>query len=252
MSNVPPPFSGSEGYRKKSNTGLIIMVIIAVLVGGCILLVGAAAFFGMNAFNSSIKPMIGCAVSFESIHGALRDYARDHGGKLPNAATWQDELRPYVKKSFDEARKEMEGAPDIMRVMNVDSDKWGCYTGSGDDMTGMAFNDAVSGKKVDDLESPMTTVIVFEVEKGEKNLHMPYRKQDEAKSPAIFGDHRGWFEVTWDDAEMISDGKRVEVNARPRRDRSRASSGESNEGAGSNSTSGAGESSGIGGSSSGN
>lgn len=223
MSQVPPPFHGAEGARPKNNTGLIIMIVVAVLVGGCLLAVGMAAFWGMSAFNSGVKPIVGCMVSFQSVHQGLHEYARENGGRLPKADTWQDDLRPYVKKAIENIRKDGDGIDAFARIMNPDGN-WGCYTGEGDKMTGMAFNDAFSGIKVDDIESKATSVLIFEIEEPRSNAHEAYRKREESTSPAIFGDHRGWIEVTWDQAEMLSDGQRVRVDVGNSRNRSRAES----------------------------
>lgn len=211
MSHVPPPFTGAEGARPKNNTGLIIMIVLAVLVGGCILAVGMTAFFGLKAWDQ-VKPIVGCSVAFESVHESLKDYARDHDGKLPPAATWQDELRPYVKASISKLQKEAEGMGDMFKTMDPDG-AWGCKTGKGDEMTGMAFNTELSGKKVDDIESKSTTVIVFEIERPSPNANEPYKARDPNASPSIFGERRGWFEVTWEEADIVNNGQRTRIRS---------------------------------------
>jgi len=40
---------------------------------------------------------ITCASNIQQIATALRNYADDHGGRLPTADHWQDDIKPYVK-----------------------------------------------------------------------------------------------------------------------------------------------------------
>ena len=133
-------------------------MIILVVVGMCVLGAIATTWFGFKMWNTNITPMIGCAMNYESVHESLREYAKEHNGKLPKAATWQEDLRPYVKKAI--ARMKEDGPPEQMgiEIMNADDDKWGCKTGKEGEMTGMYFNDDVSEMKIDDLESKYATL----------------------------------------------------------------------------------------------
>ncbi len=211
------------------------MIVLAVLVGGCILLVGMGAWFGMMGLNQ-IKPIVGCAITFESMHDAIKDYTAENNGKLPSAEKWQDELKPYVARHLGNQMKEAkkEGAEWIMKAMDVERD-WGCYKGDTDNMTGIAFNKALSGKKVDDMESKSTTVILFEIEAPRKNANEEYKRRDEKDSPKIMGSPRGWFEVTWDRVEYSGDSNMNFDTGR--RSRERVSTEPSNESSSETSTS---------------
>jgi hypothetical protein len=174
------------------------MIVLAVLVGGCILLVGMGAWFGMMGINM-VKPLVGCEVTFEALHESIKEYAEEHKGKLPSAEKWQDEMKPYLAKNLGAQVKKVneEGVGWIMKVMDVEKD-WGCYYPNSEKMTGIAFNSALSGKKVDDIESKSTTVILFEIKSPQKNATQKFERLNPDESPKIGDDARGWYEVTWE------------------------------------------------------
>lgn len=149
-----------------------------------------------------LKPIVGCQLTFESMHEAIQDYAEEHNGKLPSAEKWQDEMKPYVARHLGRLVKKMkdEDAGWIMKIMDVEKD-WGCYKGDTEEMTGIAFNKSLSGKKVDDIESKSTSVILFEIEAPKRNASEDFKSLDPKDSPKIFGSIRGWYEVTWDGVE---------------------------------------------------
>lgn len=146
-----------------------------------------ASWFGFRAMNQ-VMPLAGCAIGFEAIDDSLKTYVREHNGKLPPADKWQDELRPYVKKELVRLREN--SGPFDMKVMDPEK-PWGCSAGDGQPETGIAFNDEVAGKKIDDVSE--ATPIVFEVtDKPAANLHMKYVKQDVDKARKLMGQSLGW------------------------------------------------------------
>src|SRR4051794_25590392 len=101
---APPPYR-----QKKSNTGLIIGLIIGGVViccGGPVLLLGGGIIWGLNTFG----PLATCGLAIDDIQTALHDYANDHGGKLPAAATWQDDVKSYYIKA-SQKKKNKQGNP---------------------------------------------------------------------------------------------------------------------------------------------
>jgi hypothetical protein len=198
--------------RPKNNTGLIIGVIALILVGMCVLAIASVSWFGFQAARS-VGPIAACATTYEALHDALQAYTREHDGKLPSAANWQAEMKPYLVKSLEATQKEFEGADKFLKMKFMDPDgEWGCYLDDKGTMSGIAFNADLSGKKVDEIASKATTPIFFEIEKPAANAAMTYKDQDPAKSPTIFGEKRGWFVVTWEDVDSIgSEGRRTNV-----------------------------------------
>jgi hypothetical protein len=204
----PPPYMPP---RKKSNTGLIVGIVIGVVLLCCIAPIGVIVGGGLWVFNKS-KGLIQCTYAFRDVREGLREYAAEHDGKLPPADNWQEDVAPYytkvVSKSSAQDRK-------MFGVMPA-SGTWGCDDGS-NGLTGMALNDDVAGKDVSKLE--MTTdVVLFEVRQATRNAHQKY-VADAADSPKIFGSSRGWFLIRMSGEPMLTKhGKEVPVNTGPNGD----------------------------------
>jgi len=183
---APPPY---VTQKPKKTSGLVIGLVIAAVALCCcgpLALLGGGYFFGMNVGNQVIP----CSLAFTNVSKALKDYANDHGGKLPKAETWMDDVRSYYKK---EAEKKT-GLP--FKVMPAEGD-WGCTTG--DQRTGITFNSSLAGKKLDSIKDK-DTPLVFETPTIAANSHAPYKELDISKSPKynIMGKtpNRGWYVST--------------------------------------------------------
>lgn len=73
-------------------------------------------------------------------------YAQDHNETLPDADQWVDQIMPYVKSES------------IFRDPAAPDQKWS-----------YAYNGNLSGTLLSDLESPATTVLIFESSSSKKN-----------------------------------------------------------------------------------
>jgi hypothetical protein len=94
-----PSYSGDLGpVKKKSNIGCIIGGIVAGLCLCCG--IGAFALFqvGKNAMSGAGN-MLGCGNTLSDYRDAMIKYAKKHNGKLPPAATWQDDVKPFLVRS---------------------------------------------------------------------------------------------------------------------------------------------------------
>ena len=160
-------------------------------------------FWGFN----QIKGTAECMFNFQDAQKGVLLYASEHGGKLPNAETWQDDVREDYRKSM----RPKDQAP--FGEMSPDGD-WGCKDPNGT-LSGMAFNSDLSGKQLNDIKDQVTTIMLFEAAHPSKNLHQPYKPQDFLSSPiTIGGKHRGWMEVP-DNGQITmigQNGKRIPVN----------------------------------------
>ena len=145
---------------------------------------GGLAFWGFG----KMKGFAGCGFAFGDVQKALLRYADSHGGHLPNAATWQDDIRNDYN-----AVKTPKAKLGPFPEMSAQGD-WGCADEKGA-MSGMAFNSDLSGKKIADITDPAGTIMVFEVSSPAKNLNKPYKPGAFLESPLIFGTHRGWMEA---------------------------------------------------------
>ncbi|MBC8066266.1 MAG: hypothetical protein H7Y17_15655 [Chlorobia bacterium] len=184
---------------KKSNTGLIIGLVLGGIAICCI---GGVAlmFFGGLAIFKGVAPMAECAMNYTFVEQALSAYEREHDGKLPSAAKWQDELAPYVAK--ETTGEKQDGNP--FKIMDAKGD-WGCT--AGDTKTGMAFNTEMDGKKMEDARSK-NTVIIFESPKTGRNLALKYEMLDRASSPKLMGNPRGWITIQGGSG-VVMDNKRM-------------------------------------------
>lgn len=173
---------------KKNNTGLIIGLVVGAFVLCC---VGGIALFGMGIWAGfrAVQPVAECAIAFETARDAIKEYAADNDGKLPKAATWQDDIRPYVEKTSAEFKKS--NMP--FKVLEPDG-AWGCS--SEGKSTGMAFNADLSGKKIDAIPNASITPLLFEIPAPKRNAAMPYRKQDDSNKPKMMGKPREWAVLT--------------------------------------------------------
>jgi hypothetical protein len=192
--------------QKKSTPWL--WIILGGVLFCCILPVGIVGGLGFWGFNQA-KGTMGCLFDFQDAQKGMLQYASEHGGKLPKAETWQDDVREDYRKSM----RPKEQSP--FGQMPPDGD-WGCKDPNGS-MTGMAFNSDLSGKKLADIKDQVSTIMLFETSHPSKNLHQPYKPLDFSTSPKIFGKNRGWLEVPVNgNINMIDgSGRRVPVNTGP-------------------------------------
>ena len=146
---APPQFPGSP---KKSKTGLILGGLALAVILCCCGCGGFLLYFGKGAFKGGIG-MVGCSTGIVSQRDALLTYAEKNGGKLPPAKTWQDSIKPYVKKKKDE-----EAMGETMRVPSAADDF--CDQAGG---TSISYNSAIAGKKLTEIEDKMGTIALFEV-----------------------------------------------------------------------------------------
>lgn len=190
MSSVPPPFAPRvERPRKSLSPIIIVVVVFAVLcIGGV-----AALTFMLAPYIRDGLPFAGCMMNFQDARDSVVNYAREHNGKLPNAATWQTEVKPYYAKVI--AKVEDRGP---LKTMAVDGE-WGCDKVN----TGMAFNSNLSGKPIDKLPDGDDGILLFEVPARKMNANEPYKYRGKEGSPMIKDKHRGWIRIRATGEPMI-------------------------------------------------
>jgi hypothetical protein len=181
---TPPPYRPA----KKSNSSTIIILIIVGLVVCCagpLLLIGGGGFYMWG----QVTPLLTCEVGLKDVHEAMKDYAADHKGLLPPAATWEDDIRPYYTKELGKHKKS--GPFKLMPAAGP----WGC--GAGSTGTGFCYNSALAGKKLSGI-ADRSLPLVFEVPTVGSNQANTYTKLDPKTSPKIVNEPRGWMIVTVD------------------------------------------------------
>ncbi len=191
MAQAPPPF---QPVPPRSSGTRVWLWILLISVGCCVLLCGGLGIVGYGAFNQ-MGSVAGCAMSYEMARASMLAYSMEHGGKLPDSATWQDDARPYYARIYAKnmaalKKAHMEG---FFGPTSPEGD-WSCRA-DGNRRTGMAFNAELSGKKVADVKNPMVTVLLFEVDRQGRNLSEPYKERPESDAPKLFGKSRPWLTV---------------------------------------------------------
>jgi hypothetical protein len=163
------------------------IIAACILVPCCGLVIGGGIFM-FKMFNEAM-PFVGCLGAMESVGQAIDQYVAAHNGKLPNGATWQDDLKPYYEQT--------RGKGEMAEFNKMGADQaWGCWGEGGKPITGFAFNSDLSGKPVKDIKEPDQNPVVFEVPEIKKNNAQKYVLRDFDQSPKIvLGQRRGWLEL---------------------------------------------------------
>ena len=118
------------------------------------------------------------------------EYAKAHDGKLPPAATWQDDIAPYYL--IDKTGKKIPSVP-ILDFGNPSRDL-GCAADAGSPATGMAFNSDLAGKTVTEAYKTPGQILLFEVPQTGRNIARPY-KRPTGTTPLVMGKPRDWLTV---------------------------------------------------------
>ncbi len=181
---APPTFSAPA----KKSGGSKLWVWILAGVGLCCVLpalvCGGAALWGLNKF----KDLGACFVNLDAVSKSFREYSDSHDGKLPPAATWQDDLKSSVAKNLNMNGKDT--GP--FKLMKADG-AWGCTNDAGVQY-GIAYNTTVAGKKIGEIKQE--DVLFYEVPAPKQNQAAPYKPQDPATGRQVFGKPFGWIFVT--------------------------------------------------------
>jgi hypothetical protein len=160
---------------------------VIVVVAFCAVL-GVAGFFMANGvWNNAIKPMASCMVTFDTARDAMLAYADEHDGKLPPADKWQEAIKPYYERIA--AKLDGEEIPDGMGPDPIDG-TLDCEFGSA--KTGIAYNSAVAGMKLNDIRDKAGTALLFEVTKPGVNLVAKYDPNRTEKPPKFMMNDREW------------------------------------------------------------
>lgn len=177
---APPSYSPP---KKKMSTCLIVVIICAVL--GLLCCGGGGAFFYF-LFNKG-KDMVACGQGFEDLQNSVFDYTEAHGGKLPKATTWMDDIRPYYAKRLGKKKDEA-------KVLNFMPAQGTFQCSRGGSSTAIVYNVDLSGKALKAIKDPEGTIMLFESSVAPApNIAQKYEPLPDTTSPEIMGKHVGWF-----------------------------------------------------------
>jgi hypothetical protein len=199
VNEMPPAYQAPQ--QNKSRTTLIVVIVLVCVLVPCLCVVGGGAFAYFFA-KKNVLPMVGCTITMTDARDAVVQYANQNDGKFPDAKTWQDDIKSHYAQlhTVEQGMGEMGG--------KTADEEWSCRPGPGDTLTGIAYNADLSGKKMADIKDPYATIVLFEVDKVSRNASAPYKERPEQESPAMFGEHMGWFFVPLQgDPDLTGSGK---------------------------------------------
>jgi len=129
--------------------GAILLLVICV--------VGLAVIFPVYYRRGGSREAF-CLSNLHALSNAARMYSLDHKGRLPNASTWMDDLRPYLTGKYAYRSPSSEN-PD---VFHCPDDKKHQYS--------YAMN---SNLRLADVPEPAKAVLFFDSDSGLRNAHVP-------------------------------------------------------------------------------
>jgi hypothetical protein len=203
MAEVPPYYAAH--MPKKNNTLLIVLIILGALGLCCCGVGGYSLYWAKN----NVMGATSCIINIEVVRDATMDYVKAHDGVFPKAETWQDDIRPYLKKELTNVSSHSQDPFHMFISPNAQS--WPCDTTKGKE-TGLAYNSDLSGKKLSGVKDPETTVLIFETPTPKANDSQPYKKLNDATAPKAFGTVRGWATIPIEGGPLIS-GQRTRVRS---------------------------------------
>lgn len=176
------------------------MWIISLVLLLCILF-SVGGFLVCSNIARQVGPTIQCSGTFELASTAVLAYASENDNTLPNADTWQEDVRPYYERLYqkvmgDEGTKEI---PGLFRgtiesfIPKKSTEPWTCQTGT--TITVITFNSDLSGKKFGDIADRSSTVMLWEMKGEGINMAAPYTKPGDADRPSVGYSPRDWFVV---------------------------------------------------------
>jgi hypothetical protein len=185
MESPPPYYSPAP---KKSNTGLIVGLVLGAIVLCCILPIGVIGGLGFWGFQKA-KGLVQCSITIQNLQQSLQAYAAEHQDRLPSASTWEKDVKPYYAKRVKNDQLQKNPFASSSTDGSI-----GCTDGD-NSFTGISFNKALSGKKLSEIKDPADTVLLFEVPTTGENLNADYTPQPFQSSPKILNAPRGWYVI---------------------------------------------------------
>lgn len=171
-----------------------------MIVATIILLVCGLGGFAVYQFSKGalgmVNSVIQCTLTFDLVQKSSLAYAKENGDLLPSADRWQEQISPYYVRLKTKAISQMAEMKDVPFLNFEPADISKPLSCSfGEPTTGIAFNQALSGKKVADIKDPLTTPLFFESETIAVNASAEYKERAKESGPKIMGSGRDW--IVW-------------------------------------------------------
>jgi hypothetical protein len=188
----------SEPGRKKSNVGLIVGIVVAVLFLCCGFL-GFAGYTGFKSVTKMAGKMFQCGNTMADYRDAMVAYSKKHDGKLPPAKNWMEDIKPYLKSTK---------IPGILASEPVGEGVCDATLPSA-----ICYNSDVAGKSISSFDPSSEIPLLFETPSSGKDLSQKYTEEPFISSPKMLGQPRGWIvQPVYGSGYMIGqNGKRTPV-----------------------------------------
>lgn len=187
----PPP---APAAKSGSSATKILLIVLGVISALCLLLCGGGALM-MNNVMKQVSPMVGCMMTVSMLETSTEAYVLDHNGKMPNAASWEDDLAPYYERLYTKNKKkfdEMKKVPMVGGMFDIQTPGETFQCGKGDKATGFAYNADLSGADRKALANPSRTPLFFEVSEIKRNNNQPGTFKASGNPPDIMNEKREW------------------------------------------------------------
>lgn len=150
----PGVYEAEQAARHKRTTRNVLLIAGCAVIGGFLLLFLAVLLPVFVQARQAAKLAL-CRADMYILGQAVLAYAEAHGGKLPAAATWQDELKPHLHEPYEQVQCRDD---QVLEPGGI----------------GISLNSDVAGKPLASL-SP-ETVVLFQSEAKRPNGSEPYRE----------------------------------------------------------------------------
>jgi hypothetical protein len=173
---TPPPYYA--GAPKKSNTGIIVAVVVGVIALCCLLPAGVLTFFGMGVFNNA-KGFLSCGWTLQQVRDGMVAYAKAHHDMLPPKENWEEAIKPYLQP--------------LPQAKGIEMPAPGSGTCDLQNKSGYSYNADLAGKKLSSIKNPSETIVVWEVNSAGHDQSASYTEPAEGTGPNLVGNiKRGW------------------------------------------------------------
>lgn len=200
MQPMPP-----EGALPRKNSNWILYLVIA-LVAVCIITI-IAGFFTCRGVINAGRSTVSCMIAAEITATSIKAYAQENDGRLPNASTWQDDIRPYYENLYNRSSEQFADAPQWVSgffELSAPGEPIICHPDSGEE-TGLFFNTDISGLVLAEIQDQRNTALIFEVPGPTYNGHEPFVERPFNQSPIVMRSHRGWVNIYVDGRNSIGE-----------------------------------------------
>lgn len=149
-------------------------IVILVIAAFCVF-IGFLFMRTLREMQAQSQSGASCIANIEVMHAAVASYVEEHG-TFPNAATWNEDVAPYMQEYLDVVNAKMEDAPAYMSINLVGVGGAPTCEFPNEQPTAIALNSALAGRSVGELElTPQTPLLAVH---GPSEPNATFRAED--------------------------------------------------------------------------